>query len=347
MKKIFLAIIACATFASVSFSGTNNVNKISTSTPTVARATIVKGYTLWGISKKVYDNPYLWPSLWEVNKSTISNPHIINVGQSISLPPKEDIKKIKPSVPPPEFIHPLSKSGKPAVASSKVKVVKVAEETTSVNNQKVEKDAETSAPPSSSSEKTSLAVESAVAGGEEPAALSPEGNKETLTTTAPAESSVVPTETSPAASPSSDTTPPPKAEKISASDIKSAPLEGRTSVSSPQARIVGANYIPDGIIVGMKEDKLLTSQGDIVYASFPFVKVSQGDRMGIYRRTGKKIYDPSDGRYLGDELVRVGTAVVESVSSSSKGEGTSSGSVVKILISSEPIEKRDYLIIEK
>ena len=345
MKKFFLAIIVCATFASVSFSGTNDVNKISASTSTVARATIVKGDTLWGISKKVYDNPYLWPSLWEVNKSTISNPHIINVGQSISLPPKEDIKKIKPSVPPPEFTHPLSKSGKPAVASSKVKVVKVAEETTSVNNQKVEKDAETSAPPSSPSEKTSSAVESA--GGEPAAALTPEGNKETLTTTAPSESSVVPTETSPAASPSTDTTPPPKAEKVSASDIKSAPPVGRTSASSPQARIVGANYIPDGIIVGMKEDKLLTSQGDIVYASFPFVKVSQGDRMGIYRRTGKKIYDPSDGRYLGDELVRVGTAVVESVSSSSKGEGTSSGSVVKILISSEPIEKRDYLIIEK
>jgi len=46
--------------------------------------TIHKGDTLWGISKQFYNNPWLWPDLWERN-SYIRNPHWIYPGNRIVI----------------------------------------------------------------------------------------------------------------------------------------------------------------------------------------------------------------------------------------------------------------------
>ena len=48
--------------------------------------TVVKGDTLWGISKRFLNDPFLWPLLWEVNVATIPNPHRIYPGQQIVFP---------------------------------------------------------------------------------------------------------------------------------------------------------------------------------------------------------------------------------------------------------------------
>ncbi len=46
--------------------------------------TVQKGDTLWDVSKRFSDSPWLWPELWKENRH-ISNPHIINPGDKLRL----------------------------------------------------------------------------------------------------------------------------------------------------------------------------------------------------------------------------------------------------------------------
>jgi nucleoid-associated protein YgaU len=43
---------------------------------------------LWNISKKkdIYDNPWLWPKIWQGNRDQIKNPDIIHTGQKLVIP---------------------------------------------------------------------------------------------------------------------------------------------------------------------------------------------------------------------------------------------------------------------
>ena len=52
------------------------------SPPTVY--TIVRGDTLWGLSRRFLNDPYYWPDLWAANRS-IGNPHFIYPGQKIRV----------------------------------------------------------------------------------------------------------------------------------------------------------------------------------------------------------------------------------------------------------------------
>jgi hypothetical protein len=54
--------------------------------------TIKKGDTLWDLSRKFADSPYLWPDLWSGN-SKIANPHRIYPGQRIRLYRRDDAAK--------------------------------------------------------------------------------------------------------------------------------------------------------------------------------------------------------------------------------------------------------------
>lgn len=50
---------------------------------------------LWNIAKKpkIYDNPFMWPKIWQGNRDQIKNPDVIKPGQKLKIPPKGDLSK--------------------------------------------------------------------------------------------------------------------------------------------------------------------------------------------------------------------------------------------------------------
>jgi hypothetical protein len=49
------------------------------------RHIVVKGDTLWDISRRFLKNPWRWPDLWGLNKEEVRNPHLIYPGNVIIL----------------------------------------------------------------------------------------------------------------------------------------------------------------------------------------------------------------------------------------------------------------------
>ena len=48
---------------------------------------------LWNISKKtdIYDNPFMWPKIWQSNKEKIKDPDVIKPGWELKIPAKSDL----------------------------------------------------------------------------------------------------------------------------------------------------------------------------------------------------------------------------------------------------------------
>lgn len=63
---------------------------------------IVKGDTLWDVSKRLFGNAYYWPKVWSFNAG-ISNPHILSPGQKLAFLPgsSESIPQLSAATPTP------------------------------------------------------------------------------------------------------------------------------------------------------------------------------------------------------------------------------------------------------
>ncbi len=48
---------------------------------------------LWNISKKkeIYDNPFMWPKIWQANRDQIKDPDIIRIGERLKIPAPGDL----------------------------------------------------------------------------------------------------------------------------------------------------------------------------------------------------------------------------------------------------------------
>ena len=59
------------------------------------------GDNLWDLSRSdfAYENPWVWPLIWEANRERVSNPHHIQVGWELTIPgrrySKNDVERSK------------------------------------------------------------------------------------------------------------------------------------------------------------------------------------------------------------------------------------------------------------
>lgn len=79
MKKILLGTAAAALMSFTSFA-----EEVLLEPDHPDNYNVVKGDTLWGISDRFLQNPWMWPEIWHVNPQ-IENPHLIYPGDSIRL----------------------------------------------------------------------------------------------------------------------------------------------------------------------------------------------------------------------------------------------------------------------
>lgn len=71
-------------------------NKFSDiTTETKGTYSVVKGDCLWKISSASYNTPYLWPAIWEANRSEIIDPNFIYPGEVLKIPLINDADRKK------------------------------------------------------------------------------------------------------------------------------------------------------------------------------------------------------------------------------------------------------------
>ncbi|NGP76026.1 hypothetical protein G3570_05255 [Balneolaceae bacterium YR4-1] len=55
-------------------------------TPPIETVTVAAGQTLWGLADNAYENPYLWPWIYDTNQPEIEDPDLIYAGQLLNIP---------------------------------------------------------------------------------------------------------------------------------------------------------------------------------------------------------------------------------------------------------------------
>ncbi|MFH1984046.1 MAG: LysM domain-containing protein [Pseudomonadota bacterium] len=89
--------------------------------------TVKKGDTLWDLSERFADSPWIWPELWKENDQ-IPNPHQIYPGERIRLYHKDWIDRVSKQIPAPmEKTPPLSVASETAKEAAEVKPVPMPE----------------------------------------------------------------------------------------------------------------------------------------------------------------------------------------------------------------------------
>jgi hypothetical protein len=83
MRKIISLI--CFLFPVLAFAGHSEPTTLQIRSDAPDQYTVVKGDTLWDISGKFFKDPWKWPHIWGMNKTTIKNPHWIYPGATIFL----------------------------------------------------------------------------------------------------------------------------------------------------------------------------------------------------------------------------------------------------------------------
>ncbi len=245
----------------------------------VSSHTVVKGDTLWGLSERNYKDPYLWPSLWEVNKSTVTNPDLIFVGQVLNMPELAELKKITPQVvgeTPKRAQKVRSSEGSKKTAEPKADVS--TDEFADLNPSAPSVDETAAEPPAETLPQSATAPSPEIEAKSEPFALVEQ-----------APSLIEPSE-------------------------KNVKQKDAGKLKFPMVKVISKGFKADGVVIGFKEDKLLVSQGDTVYVNMLDKSVGKDEKLGIYRK-GTKLRAGGESKEGNIELSRVGVLRITSVPS--------------------------------
>lgn len=71
--------------ATIGLAGQSAAEGLLTETENGWYYTVQKGDTLWGLSQRFSQGPWVWPELWQENSRIIANPHLIYPGQKLKL----------------------------------------------------------------------------------------------------------------------------------------------------------------------------------------------------------------------------------------------------------------------
>lgn len=118
---MFRNIITLLTFCCLSLH--LNAQEIALKKNHPDRHVVVKGDTLWGISSKFLQDPWLWPKVWKFNRSQIKNPHLIYPGDVVLLDMssgKPELKLLRETITlqPGIVEEPLQKAAIPTIPLS-------------------------------------------------------------------------------------------------------------------------------------------------------------------------------------------------------------------------------------
>lgn len=123
---ILSVLLAVCLSGSILFGPASTLGQKGEGEPREGVYIIKKGDTLWDLSEKYFNDPFLWPKLWQSNQY-ITNPHWIYPGNPVRFHPFEEVK-IPPAKPaeirPPEVRPPEVKpeiAEKPPVEEKPVK----------------------------------------------------------------------------------------------------------------------------------------------------------------------------------------------------------------------------------
>jgi len=98
---VFVCFLICALSPLYSWLALAQENQQQIQHETGVYYTIQKGDTLWDLSQRFADSPWLWPDVWQDNDQ-ILNPHRIYPGQRIRLYHKQAVGQIVAESPPPK-----------------------------------------------------------------------------------------------------------------------------------------------------------------------------------------------------------------------------------------------------
>lgn len=311
MPKIFLSMLFCLInfFVIPCFAvQVSSTTVTSEPTPSVSVGKedykVNKGDTLWGLSEKKYGNPWIWERIWQANKSSIANPNMIYPGQVLIIPEKSIEAEKKPE-------ESVQNSSADKIENKEQKTVETAKP---VDSTAQEKQKEESVEQEKEMEVSQVSQQFQPSNEEE--VVKQESNSEEKNET--------------------------KDIKLEQNEVKkdtSTEAISKKFFESP-SMIVPLDWKEDGMIIGEKDDKMMISEGDIIYINCGLDKVNPGVKCEVYRRIDK-VKDVKDkNKYIGYEVRRIGK--IEITEYVSKDTATA-----RVLLSSEPIEKEDIIKILK
>ena len=115
---MFRNIITLLMFCCLSFNLNAQVIALKDDHPD--RHVVVKGDTLWWISARFLKDPWLWPKVWQLNRSQIKNPHLIYPGDVVVLDksgaqPQLKLLRQTVTLQPGVIVEPLDQAAIPTI----------------------------------------------------------------------------------------------------------------------------------------------------------------------------------------------------------------------------------------